>query len=310
MNPIIRSVGLLVPLAVGSLVDGAEKEPQRIDLWPEGVPGLHADAAPEQVADGRIVGVHRPSMAVYPAPSAVANGTAVVVCPGGGYMRQAADHEGVQIAQWFNARGGTAFLLRYRMVEYGQPAPLQDVLRAIRTVRARAAEFGVKPERIGVIGFSAGGHLASSAATLFDAPEGRTGAALDAVSARPDFAILLYPVISMQPGVTHAGSRQALLGASPTPELEQRWSTDRQVTAGTPPTFLVHSVEDPAVPVQNSLLFFEALRKAGVPVELHLFAKGPHGFGMRPGVGPGSEWPALCDAWLRVNGWLGGTPAK
>jgi acetyl esterase/lipase len=285
-------------------------EPPRIELWPEGVPGLHADATPDQVSEGRVVGVHFPSLTVYAPSAQVANGTAVVVCPGGGYQRLAVDHEGVQIAQWFNARGVTVFLLRYRMVEYGQPAPLQDVLRAIRTVRSRAGEFGVKPDRIGVIGFSAGGHLASCAATLFDAPEGRTGAALDAVSARPDFAILLYPVISMQSGVAHGGSRQALLGEKPTPELEQRWSTDRQVTAATPPTFLVHSAADTAVPVQNTLLFFEALRVAGVPVELHVFAKGPHGFGMRPGVGPGSEWPPLCEAWLRGNGWLGGNPGR
>ncbi|MFT3830851.1 MAG: alpha/beta hydrolase [Opitutaceae bacterium] len=288
----------------------AAPEPPRIELWPEGVPGLRADAAPDQVADGRISGVHFPSLTVYAAPGQTANGTAVVLCPGGGYQRLAVDHEGVQIAQWFNARGVTVFLLRYRLVEYGQPAPLRDVLRAIRIVRSRADEFHVKPDRIGVMGFSAGGHVASSAATLFDAPEGRTGAALDAVSARPDFAILVYPVISMKPGVTHAGSRQALLGENPAPELEQRWSTDQQVTAATPPTFLVHCATDGAVPLQNALLFFEALRAAGVSAELHVFAQGPHGFGMRPGVGPADEWPPLCEAWLRVNGWLGGNPVR
>jgi len=286
------------------------EDPRRIELWPEGVPGLRADAAPEHLERGMVAGVHHPSLTVFPAPAETANGTAVVVCPGGGYHVLAIDHEGVQIARWFNARGVTAFILRYRMFEYGQPAPLRDVLRALRTVRSRAGEFGVKTDRIGVMGFSAGGHLASSAATLFDAPEGRTGAALDAESARPDFAILIYPVISMQPGVTHAGSREALLGATPSPELERRWSTDQQVTAATPPTFLVHSMEDTVVPVQNALQFFQALHAAGVSVEMHLFARGGHGFGMRPEEVPGDEWPLLCEAWLRTNGWLGGTPKR
>ncbi len=285
-------------------------EPPRIELWPEGVPGLRADAAPDVVAEGRVTAVHHPSLTLHAAPARTANGTAVVVCPGGGYERLAVDHEGGQIAQWFNARGVTVFLLRYRLVEYGQPAPLRDVLRAIRTVRSRAAEFGVQPDRIGVVGFSAGGHVASCAATLFDAPEGRTGAALDAVSGRPDFAMLVYPVITMEPGVTHAGSRRNLLGANPGPELERRWSTERQVSPATPPVFLVHSAADTSVPVENALRFFDALRVAGAPVELHVFAHGPHGFGMRPGVGPGSEWPPLGEAWLRANGWLGGNPAR
>lgn len=303
-------VSLILPVVGLTLECAAAPELPRIELWPEGVPGLRADAAPEKGDEGWITGVHFPSITVWTAPAKLANGTAVVVCPGGGYWGLAVDHEGAQIAQWFNARGVTAFVLRYRLGEYGQPAPLRDVLRALRIVRSRAGEFGVRADRIGVMGFSAGGHLASSAATLFDAPEGRTGAELDAVSARPDFAILIYPVISMKPGVTHAGSRRGLLGDNPTPELEQRWSTDRQVTAATPPTFLMHCATDGAVPVQNSLLFFEALRAAGVPVELHVFAEGPHGFGMKPGVGPGEVWPPLCEAWLRVNGWLSGGPAR
>jgi len=300
---------LLAVAAAGAPVPPAAA-PLRLELWPEGVPGLRADAAPEQEGVGHVAGVHHPSLTVFPAPAETANGTAIVVCPGGGYHVLAIDHEGVQIARWFNARGVTAFVLRYRMFEYGQPAPLRDVLRALRTVRSRAGEFGVKSDRIGVIGFSAGGHLASSAATLFDAPEGRTGAALDTVSARPDFAILIYPVISMQPGFTHAGSREALLGVTPSADLERRWSTDLQVTGATPPTFLVHSMEDQTVPVQNALLFFQALHAAKVPVELHLFARGGHGFGMRPEEVPGDEWPPLCEAWLRTNGWLGGTPQR
>jgi acetyl esterase/lipase len=190
------------------------------------------------------------------------------------------------------------------MVEYGHPAPLRDVVRAIRIVRARAAELGVKPDRIGVMGFSAGGHLAASAATLFDAPEARTGAALDAASGRPDFAALIYPVITMKPPYAHAGSRQNLIGASPSADLLERLSVETQVTKDTPPAFLVHTAEDTAVPLENSLLFYQALRRAGVSAELHLFEKGPHGFGTRPGFGPTSEWPRRFGEWLRSHGWL------
>jgi acetyl esterase/lipase len=165
-------------------------------------------------------------------------------------------------------------------------------------------EFGVLPNRIGIIGASAGGHLAASAATLFDAPEGRTGASLDATSARPDFIALLYPVITLQPPFGHAGSRQNLLGASPGPALVQRLSLETQVTGNTPPAFIIHTEEDKGVSVENSILFYQALRRAGVPAELHLYEKGPHGFGLAAGYGPTSEWPKRFEEWLRSHGWL------
>ena len=237
-----------------------------IPLWPEGVPGLRADASPEKTdKEGRISNVHQPTLTVFLPPAGQANGTAVVICPGGGYSHLAFEQEGIAPAKWYNSLGVAAFILKYRLKEYGQPAPLQDVLRAIRLVRSRAQEFGVRPDRIGVLGFSAGGHLSASAGTLFDAPEGRTGAALDATSARPDFFMLLYPVITMQAPFAHAGSVHSLLGATPTPELIQRFSLELQVTKSTPPAFIVQSEEDKTVPVENSLMFYEALRKAGVP---------------------------------------------
>lgn len=279
-------------------------EPTIIPLWPEGVPNLRADASEEKTTDNRTSNIHHPSLTVYPAPADKANGTAVIVCPGGGYVRLAMDKEGVEYAQWLNARGITAFVLKYRMVEYGQPAPLQDALRAIRLIRSRASEFGVKPDRIGIMGSSAGGHLSSSAATLFDAPDGKTGAVLDSVSARPDFAILCYPVITMTEPNTHAGSKKALLGENPSPELVARWSTENQVTKDTPPTFLFHTTEDKAVPVENSLAFYAALKRNGVPAELHVFEKGGHGVGMRSGNGPTSDWPERLEAWLRLHGWI------
>ena len=183
------------------------------------------------------------------------------------------------------------------------------MLRAVRLVRSRAAEFGIDPARIGVMGASAGGHLTASAATLYDAPEGRTGAALDAVSARPDFVALLYPVITMKPPFAHMGSRKALLGAEPSEALVERMSVETQVTAATPPAFLVHTAEDTSVPLENSILFYQALRKAGVPVEMHLFEKGAHGFGTAQGLGPTSDWPARLEAWMRAHGWLSRRPA-
>jgi acetyl esterase/lipase len=278
--------------------------PRVIDLWPEGVPGLRADASEEKLVDGRITNVHRPTLRLYPAAGDRVSGTAVIVCPGGGYVRLAVSNEGDGAARWLNSLGITVFVLHYRLAEYGHPAPLRDVLRAVRLVRSRAAEFGVRPDRIGVLGSSAGGHLAASAGTLYDAPEGRTGTDLDQVSGRPDFLILQYPVITMQEPYVHAGSRRALLGAEPAPELVERLSVELHVTKDTPPTFLVHTQEDKSVPVENSLLFYQALRRAGVPVEMHLYEKGPHGFGFRTDLGPTSEWPQRCESWLRAHGWL------
>jgi acetyl esterase/lipase len=300
---------LVMPLLAAGLLGGglAAAEPV-IDIWPEGVPGFRADASPEKVRDELVSNVHQPTLTCYAAPAARATGAAVIICPGGGYGILAWEKEGVEPAKWFNSLGMTAFVLKYRLVEYGQPAPLRDVLRALRLVRSRAAEYGVKPDRIGVMGFSAGGHLAACAGTLYDLPDGRTGAALDAVSARPDFLLLIYPVITMKDPYTHAGSRRNLLGPTPTPELIERYSTDLQVTKSTPPAFLLTTFEDHTVPAENSLGFFEALHRAGVPAELHAYEKGPHGFGLRPGSGPVSEWPKLCGQWLRLHGWAAAAP--
>jgi len=279
--------------------------PAVIELWPEGVPDLRANAGPEiDAAGGRISNVSNPTLTVFAPLAGTANGTAVVVCPGGGYVWLSTDHEGKVPAQWFNSLGVTAFVLKYRLKEYGQPAPLRDVLRAIRLVRSRAKDFGVRPDRIGVMGFSAGGHLAASAATLFDSPEGRTGPALDDTSGRPDFVMLLYPVIIMQPPYAHMGSRNALLGKDPAPDLVQHLSLELQVTKNTPPAFIVQGENDRTVPVENSIMFYQALRRAGVPAEIHLFANGPHGFGLNPNLGPISDWPKLCETWMRANSWL------
>ena len=175
-------------------VSTIQSAPRVISLWPEGVPGAKPGAAPEQVADGRISNVQIPTLTYFPAPAGTGVGTAVIICPGGGYARLAFDKEGTDIAKRLNAIGVSAFVLKYRLLEYGQPAPLQDVLRSVRMVRSRAAEFGIRQDRIGVMGFSAGGHVAATAATLFDAPEGRTASRLDSTNARPDFAVLITAV--------------------------------------------------------------------------------------------------------------------
>ena len=292
---------LLLGLAAASAVAA---EPVVIPLWPAGVPDARPDGGAERIEDGRTYNVQVPTLTVFPAAPETAVGTAVIVCPGGGYARLAVAREGSELVRRLNALGVSAFVLKYRLVEYGHPAPLRDVLRAVRIVRSNAAELRVRPDRIGVLGSSAGGHLAACAGTLFDAPEGRTGTALDAISARPDFLALLYPVITMTEPFAHQGSRRNLIGEPPPPALVERLSVEKQVTGNTPPAFIVHTAEDASVPLENSLLFFQALRRAGVAAEMHLYEKGPHGFGTSPGLGPTSEWPRRLEEWMRSHGWL------
>lgn len=278
--------------------------PATIPLWPEGVPGARAGLEPERFVDGRISRVADPTLTVYSPSVDRANGSAVIVCPGGGYERLAIVREGEQHARWLSSLGVTAFVLKYRMREFGHPAPLQDVLRAVRLVRSQAAQYHLRPERIGVMGSSAGGHLAASAGTLFDHPLGRTGHPLDSVSARPDFLMLMYPVIALDGPAAHAGSRTALLGPSPSAADVELMSVARQVTARTPPTLLIHTQDDAAVPVENSILFYQALTRAKVPAEMHLFEHGPHGMGMRGNLGNASLWPRRAEEWLRAGGLL------
>ncbi len=292
-------------LAGAGIALQAQGTPQTaIPLWPEGVPGAIAGGGPEVVTDGRISNVHEPSLTPYLAPAGARPAAAVIVCPGGGYNILAADHEGRAVAEWLNSIGVSAFVLKYRLKEYGHPAPLRDVLRAIRLLRSEAPRWRIAPDRIGVIGFSAGGHLAASAGTLYDDPDGRTGAALDAVSARPDFMILVYPVIRLIGPHAHTGSGRSLLGANAAPETLERYSLDTRVTKDTPPAFLVHGGTDTAVPPENSVAFSLALRAAGVPAELHLYQSGAHGIGLRPGNGPMSDWPKRCAEWMAARGLL------
>jgi acetyl esterase/lipase len=273
-----------------------------IPLWPEGVPGQKAGIEAEQFTDGRYRAVHEPALTYFPASVDRANGTTVIVCPGGGYSALSWEREGIGYAQWLNTLGVSAFVLKSRLKEYGHPYPLQDVLRAIRHVRSHATDYAVNPARIGIMGSSAGGHLAASASTLFAHPDGRTGAVIDQVSARPDFAILMYPVISLDDGVTHEGSRTNILGALASPQLQALLTLENQVTAATPPTLIIHTQDDKTVPVENALRYYSALSRAGVPGELYIYQHGPHGMAMRPDLENASDWPARAAEWLHARG--------
>jgi acetyl esterase/lipase len=263
-------------------------------LWPNGAPGARG------TTDADI-----PALTIYLPAKPQATGAGIVICPGGGYGALAMDHEGHEVARWFTSRGVAAFILKYRLgPRYHHPAMLQDVLRAIRVVRSRAAEFNIKADRVGIMGFSAGGHLASSAATLFDHPDGKVADGLESVSSRPDFAVLAYPVILMGQEQAHKGSQRNLLGENPPTELMARLSTDLQVTARTPPTFIFQTDADAGVPAENAVKFYLALRKAGVPAELHVYQKGVHGVGMAPGDRELSTWMERLLGWLRVSGFI------
>lgn len=264
-------------------------------LWPDGAPGANGDEAND-----------KPMLMVSLPEKAKATGAGIVVCPGGGYGHLAMDHEGKQIAQWLNSFGVAAFICdyRHRGKGYGHPAPLQDVQRAIRTVRARAEEFGVRPDRIGVLGFSAGGHLASTAATHFDAGDAEAKDEIERASCRPDFACLCYAVIAFDEPFTHKGSQRNLLGPDASEELIRQFSNEKQITEKTPPTFLWHTTEDTGVPPQNSIVFYEQLKTHNVPAEMHIFAKGRHGLGLAKETPGAKMWPVLFEEWMRSRGLL------
>lgn len=243
-----------------------------------------------------------PAITVYQPEPGRATGAAFIVLPGGGYRGRAA-HEGEPIAKWLNSVGVTAFVARYRVSPYRHPAPLGDAQRAIRYVRANARDWGLDADRIGILGFSAGGHLASTAATQFADGDVSATDPIERVSSRPDLAILIYPVITFtEDAYVHKGSRTNLLGADATPEQMAAMSSERRVTSRTPPVFLIHTTADSAVPPENSLLFVQAMRKAGVEVELHLYEGGRHGFGLGEKEGPIGTWPLMASLWLHKHG--------
>ena len=273
-------------------MDHTEDVHTPIPLWPKGAPGALGKADTDV-----------PTVAVY-VPAANPTHTAVIVAPGGSYTNLALDHEGLQVAQWLNAHGVAALVLKYRLgPAYHHPIELGDAQRAIRYARSHAAAMDVRPDHIGMWGFSAGGHLTATAGTKFDAGAANASDPIDQVSSRPDFLILAYPVISMEDEATHAESRRNLLGDAPSAELKKLMSADEQVTAQTPPTFLFSTTDDGLVPVTNSVLFYQALVKNKVQAELHLYRHGQHGVGLAQANAELSGWTDQLYRWMHENGW-------
>ena len=265
-----------------------------IPLWPAGAPGA-VGTTPDDTPT------------VTPFIAARPNGTAVVIFPGGGYEHLATEKEGNAVARWLAAYGVDGFVVKYRLgPRYHHPAMLDDGARAVRWVRANAARWGIDTGRVGVMGFSAGGHLASTVGTHVVPADAGARDPMERVSSRPDFMVLVYPVITLRDPLAHVGSRRNLLGPDSTAELMRLLSNELQVTPSTPPTFLVATADDRTVPVQNSLMFFEALRAANVPAELHVYETGAHGFGPNPSDPILATWKDRCTDWLRRHGWIGG----
>lgn len=285
---------LALLLAVSLTRAALAAQPKTVELWPNGAPGALGTALDD-----------RPSLTLYLPERENASQTGVLVCPGGGYVHLAMDHEGVQIARWLNQRGLAAFVLKYRLgPRYHHPVQMEDGRRAMRYVRSHAAEFGIRADRIGVWGFSAGGHMASTLGTHFDSGNPAAPDPIDRAGSRPDFMILAYPVITMKPPYAHQGSRNALLGDNPAPELVDLMSNELQVTAQTPPTFIFQTTNDNVVPVENSLMFYQALLKNHVPAEMHLYEQGPHGVGLAQKFPELATWPGLLEKWLELRGLL------
>lgn len=301
------------PVASGGLPPGLPQPEETIDLWPKGAPDapkvMPAETVNERstdslVTDRAVFGISRPRMAVFRPDRP--NGAAVLIMPGGGYKWVVVDKEGYEMARWLAARGFTAFVLFYRLPGEGwgsgPDTPLIDAQRAMRLIRHRAKDFAVDPERVAAMGFSAGGHVCASLSTRFAVPVYQPVDAADKLSARPACAAPIYPVVSMDPAVAHSGSRALLLGPKPSPGQEMAWSPDQIVPADAPPHFLLHAEDDDAVPVENTLRLHAALRARKVPVEMHLFTHGGHGFGLRKTVGkPVEAWPDLWRAWARTT---------
>jgi acetyl esterase/lipase len=291
----IRKTGLIILVAM-SICNPAISQ-DVLPLWPDGAPDSNGLAGPE-THEGCVGNITDATLSVYRPDEAFATDAALLVVPGGGYGVVCMDHEGAAIAEWLNGIGVTVGVLKYRLPNGNYRVPLQDAQQALRMMRSRAESWNVAPNKIGIMGFSAGGHLASTIGTHFDEDfSGGKGDDLE-LSNRPDFMVLVYPVISMTDGYVHAGSRRNLIGEKPDDSLSHRFSSHWQVTTETPPTFLVHASDDKGVHPTNSTAFFTALKANGVPAELHLFERGGHGFAIAEDS-PAYAWVTLFETWLK-----------
>ncbi|MCF0064058.1 alpha/beta hydrolase [Dyadobacter chenwenxiniae] len=305
-----KLIGLLVALALYATPDKSMAQNEVINLWPEGkIPNFKANTIEEKsVTDEsnilRISGVSVPTMTAFIVPKEKATGAAVMICPGGGYGILAASHEGSDFAKWFNDRGISAFVLKYRLpsektMTHQHEVPLMDAMQAMKLIRQSAGKWNIDVNKIGVMGFSAGGHLAATLSTHFNKGEKASP------ESKPNFSILIYPVISLTAELAHGGSRENLLGAEKSDELIRYYSNELQVSTETPPAFLVHAMDDTGVPPENSIAYYLALKKQKIPSEMHLYPKGGHGYGMRTeGKGSLANWPAAMDGWLKSLGYV------
>jgi len=283
------------------MISSANAQPMKMKVWPDGAPENNGLTAPEEQFDGvRVRNVSEAEMFVYLPEKAINTGVAVLICPGGGYQMLAMDHEGFEMAEWLNKRGVAGIVLKYRMPNGHHAIPSSDARRAMRMVRMNAEKWGINPSKIGIAGSSAGGHLAATVGTRFDAGNANAPELVERMSSRPDFMLLLYPVITMNEAFTHMGSRNSLTGTESNPDLIAMYSNEKHVSKDTPPTFLVLADDDKAVVPQNSIAFYSALKDKGVPAEMHIFQKGGHGFGMRKSGIAADQWPGMFEAWLKA----------
>jgi len=272
----------------------------KLKVWPNGAPDSNGMTQPEELFEGkRVRNVSEAEIYLYLPKQGINTGAAIVICPGGGYEMEAMDHEGYDMAAWLAQQGVAGIVLKYRLPYGHHQIPLEDAQRAIRLVRQKAVEWGINPAKIGIAGSSAGGHLASMAGTQFDLGKPESNDVIEKMSCRPDFMLLLYPVITFNEEFGHMGTRTNLIGTGNKWDLVEKYSNELHVTAQTPPTFLVLADDDKAVPPRNSIEFYMALKKFNIPAEMHIFSKGGHGFGMNKINQPVDQWPNLFAQWLK-----------
>jgi acetyl esterase/lipase len=299
----MKRLFLIMTLAFSVLFSRAQNF--TLKVWPEGAPDSNGITVPEEKIEGvRVQNVTEAEMYIYLPSKEKNTGVAVVICPGGGYIREAMDHEGYEMAKWLSERGVAGIVLKYRLPNGHSQIPSEDARRAIRIVRMKAEEWGIQTGKIGIAGSSAGGHLASTAGTRFDKGNPDSADPVEKFSCRPDFMLLLYPVITMKEDFTHLGSRNNLLGTGNNLNLVREYSNEMNVTAETPPVFLVLADDDKAVPPRNSIEFYSALKSFNIPAEMHIFARGGHGFGMHKNNIPADNWPVLFLDWLKSTGFI------
>jgi len=296
----IRKIGILT-LALISFTTMAQDF--KLKVWPNGAPDSNGLTTPEETYEGkRVRNVSEAEMYVYLPKIGNNTGAAVVICPGGGYMIEAMDHEGYAMAEWLTTQGVAGIVLKYRLPYGHDQIPLEDAQRALRLVRQKAAEWGINPSKVGIAGSSAGGHLASTAGTKFDSGKPDSNDPIEKYSCRPDFMLLLYPVITFNEEFGHMGSRINLIGTGNKWELVEKYSNELHVTAQTPPTFLILADDDNGVPPRNSIEFYLALKKCKIPAEMHIFRDGGHGFGMNKKNLAIDQWPNLFAQWMKAQG--------